>query len=119
MPRGVRGDHHKLLTPEEFDRAKKVEQVRKAMDPSYITAQEAAAIPVELRDEPRVAHQVAMSREHWPEEKAPMSVALPRDSLPTGAGETVENRPLDAASLFDSTPAQAGVGPQSAEEVEE
>lgn len=89
-------------TPEQIDRLKEVEQRRKAIDPSYITAAEVGEMPEELRDDPRVRARIEHSRPNWPEEQMPISQAVP--ATETGAGETVEDRSVDGAALLGSLP---------------
>lgn len=88
--------HDPILTPEQYEREKATEAERRRFDPGYVTAEEAAAIPEHLRNDPAVKARVQHSREHWPEERASMAQALPPASLPGGQGETTEGRAIDA-----------------------
>lgn len=88
-------------TREAVARAKERESQRKKLDPGYITAEEASALPAEMRTDPVVRARVRMSEEHWPERNQPASQVMRPENLPLGDGGEQEVRRVDAASLFD------------------
>lgn len=94
------------LTPEQYARRKAVEQARKAVDPAYITAEEAGQLPPEAMTDPLVRARVESSARHWPENDMPTSSVF--TDLPEGEGGTVERYKVPAESLFRGGPAGDG-----------
>ncbi len=89
----------KPLTPEELAEARDVEKARKRHDPFYMDAKTAGEIPAEVLDKrPELRQRIEYSQPDWPEGRMSATEAL--GELKGGAGETVENRPTDAAELF-------------------
>lgn len=96
-------DHKRTepLTPAEFKRAKAAEAERKQWDPSYVTREEAEAIPQDALDaSPELQRRVNASMHDWPERAVRARDAL-RDA-PTGAGETIDDRSADAAEFMET-----------------
>lgn len=94
FPRTVR----RPLTGPQFREAKSAEAVRAKHDPHYITADEARKLPAEVAQRPEVQSRIRYSQPEWPESRSTATKAL--GPLPTGEGQTVQERTVDAADLF-------------------
>lgn len=86
------------LYRDQLAAAKDEERRRKDWDPSYITADEAREMPQDVAAMPENLARIHYSREHWPENQAVASIAL--GPLQTGEGQVVQDRPVDAGSVF-------------------
>lgn len=87
------------LTPTEVDQAREVERQRQKWDPTYITAEQAKAMPPEVASRPDVSERIRYSQEDWPENRMAASVAL--DPLQPGAGEEyLRKDQVEASDLF-------------------
>ena len=86
------------LRPDQLAAAKEEERQRKDWDPSYVTAEEVRAMPQDVASRPENASRIRYSREHWPENQANATTAL--GPLPTGEGQTVEERSVHTADVF-------------------
>jgi len=86
------------LRGEQLARAKAEEAARKKWDPSYLTADEARSMPQDVAERPENAARIQYSRSQWPENRAAARVAL--GPLPTGEGQVVQERTVDAGSVF-------------------
>lgn len=86
--------------------AKAREAERQKWDPSYLTRDQAAAIPQQVVDStPGLRARIDYSRQEWPEHRAVATVAL--GDLPQGTGETVEDRSFPAEKLFSGATLRA------------
>jgi hypothetical protein len=92
-------DHTRPLKGEHFDRAKEVEKARAKVDKYYMTADEARALPPEVVQRPEVQDRIRYSQRDWPESKSTATRAL--GPLEPGEGETVQQRGVEAGSIFE------------------
>lgn len=100
------GRDYTAQSPEHVARLKERETARKKFDPGYVTADEAAQIPPEMRHDPLVVSRVRASEPYWPERVAAASQVFNPDNLPGGAGEVITDRSVPAESLFADGPAR-------------
>lgn len=94
----MRTDHVTPLTPAQLEREKVREAERKKFDPGYVTAEEAAALPDAAREDPAVVARVSASARDWPENRASLAMAFPRDRMPTGDGGETRTERVDASA---------------------
>ncbi len=87
------------LNADEVEAAREEERGRKKWDPTYVTAAEARSVPKDvLAKDAQLRGRIEYSQPDWPENRMSATEAL--GELPPGAGEDVEKREVDAASLF-------------------
>lgn len=90
-------------SPKQMERLRAVERERQKWDPSYITAEQAKAIPREVADaDPTLQSRIAASAPDWPERH--MSAGEVFRDVEGGAGEVTERRSVEAESLFTGGP---------------
>lgn len=91
-------EHRRPLTGRHFDEAKAAESARKKYDPSYITADDARALPSDIAQRPDMQERIRYSQPDWPESRSTATRAL--GPLPTGEGQEVDERVVESADLF-------------------
>lgn len=90
-------------TPEQMERLRVIERERQKWDPSYITAEQARAIPAEVADkDPVLQGRIAASAPDWPERQ--QSAGEVFKDVPGGQGEVTERRTMDVNELFTGGP---------------
>ncbi len=95
------GKNYTAESPARVAQLKEQEAARKRLDPGYLTAEEAAAIPQNMRHDPAIVARVRASEPYWPERVAAASQVFKTENLQGGQGEVTDHRRVDAASLFE------------------
>ena len=94
------------LTPaslEQIEALRVIERARMKWDPSYITAEQAKAIPQEVADaNPVLKARISASAPDWPERR--MAAGQVFADVPGGEGEGVDRRVMDAEEAFTGGP---------------
>lgn len=102
------GGKYQTWTPEQFARRKAAEQVRKKVDPVYMTVEDAQQLPPEALQDPLVRARLKASEPSWPENGLPASNVF--TELPEGEGGKVEHHRVAADSVFRGRPVGDGDG---------